>query len=130
MYYIFSWKIKPTNSMQSIACIMVIYARLLLSVSSNARGKRQSGAYIGLVGFNTHTFLLPIFVIRKKGLRSTSGLNACVKIALFSSYFSLFDPRCSDYYTFVLPGSYYTIHINNSNGFAWALIDKQRPFLC
>lgn len=101
VFYIFSWKIKPTNSMQSIACIMVIYARRLLSVSGKGQ-KKASIRCIILVwfGFNTHTFLLPIFVIRKKGFRSTSGLYVSRKNwRCFPSYFSLLDPRCSDYYT-------------------------------
>lgn len=70
--YIFPWKIKPTNSMQSIACIMVVNARCTLpalyfgeaAAADCPNGERHP---VHLVGFNTHTFLLPIFVIRKKG---------------------------------------------------------------
>lgn len=66
--------------MQSIACIVVIYARVTLRFRATPEESDCCCMYWFFVGFNTHTFLLPIFVFRNKGLCSTAGLYGCVKM--------------------------------------------------
>lgn len=108
MCYIFSWKIKPTNSMQSIACIMVVNARCTLPVcifgeaTAAYRQRRATSGASGLASIRTH-FCFQYLYNSKERFRSTSGcLLFALKITLYSNHFSLFDPRFSDYIFFFL----------------------------
>lgn len=82
---------------------------------------------VWLASIRTHFCFQYLYFERKDSQFNFCGLYVCVKIALFSSYFSLLDPRRSEYYTFS-SYSYYTIHINNSNGLLGFLMTSKDHF--
>lgn len=129
--YIFPWKIKPTNSMQSIACIMVIYARRSTFRVRPCRRKVTIRCILYWFGWLQYAHIFASNICMSKERVSLNfwfvWLRTILRCFLVILLCLIQDAAFCYTFVFCLVRNY-TIHINNSNGLLRFSFGKQRPF--